>query len=126
MDEKFWGKSAIINLHGCNSNIKNPEKIREFINSLIKEIDMKRYGPLFLDRFGEGNMEGYSCMQFIETSSIVAHFDEKKGFDENGNPTNRAFIDIFSCKEFDEKKAFEFCKEFFSANHGTVELIIRN
>ena len=45
-------------------------------------------------------------MQFIETSTITAHFDEQG---------NRAFIDIFSCKTYNAKKVALFCKKFFKA-----------
>ena len=118
MVQKFWGKSAVIDLYGCNNRIKNPERIKEFIDRLCKRINMKKYGPLYLERFGEGKLEGYSCMQFIETSSITAHFEEQQ------TPA-KAFIDIFSCKDFDEKKALEFCRNFFRAKKTRLKTIIR-
>src|SRR3989338_8101822 len=108
MTENFWGKSALIDMHGCNEKVDKPEEIRKFVDELCKNINMKRHGELHIDKFGDGDLEGHSFMQFIETSSITGHFDDKKG------KTNRAFIDIFSCKNFDEKKASEFCKDFFS------------
>ena len=119
MVQKFWGKLVVINLHGCNDYIQDSKKIKEFIEKLCKKIKMKRHGPLYLDKFGEGRLYGYSCMQFIETSSITAHFDDKKG------KSNRAFIDIFSCKDFDEKKALSFCKNFFEAKKAKFKMIIR-
>ena len=118
MRKKFWGKSAIIDLYDCNERIKTPERIKEFIDKLCIKINMKKHGPLYLERFGEGKLEGYSCMQFIETSSITAHFEEQQ------TPT-KAFIDIFSCKDFDEKKALIFCKSFFGAKKAKLKTIIR-
>ena len=67
MGDKFWGKLANIDLIGCNNNIKNPKKIREFSDKLCKVIKMKKYGPVYLKRFGTGKLEGYSLMQFIES-----------------------------------------------------------
>ncbi len=119
MGEDFWGKSVSINLNGCNSHVSNPKKIQEFIDNLCLEIKMAKHGPLHLERFGYGDLEGYSCMQFIETSSITCHFDEKKG------ETNRAFIDIFSCKDFDESKALKFCIKFFDAKEHEMKAFIR-
>jgi len=55
-------------------------------------------------------------MQFIETSSIVAHFDEI---------WDRAFIDVFSCKTFDSKVAGKFSKEFFKAKRVVVHKVER-
>ena len=116
--QKYWGLSAVINLYECDSNlIRNPKIIKDFIVGLCDFIEMKRQGDVLIDRFGEGKLEGYSVMQFIQTSSITAHFDEEK---------NRAFIDIFSCKEFDPKKALEFCKLFFKAKDVKMKVIERD
>lgn len=118
MNKKFWGKLATINLISCNNYVKNPKKMREFCNKLCILIKMKKYGPLHLKKFGVGKLEGYSFMQFIETSSITAHFEHQQ------NPM-KAFIDIFSCKDFNEKKAFAFCKKFFGAKKGKLRTLIR-
>ena len=119
MNKNFWGKSALINLHECNDKINNPKEIKLFVKLLCEEIGMKRFGKLHLEKFGEGTLEGYSFMQFIETSSITAHFEDKRG------KSYRAFIDIFSCKEFDEKKAANFCKDFFEAKLSKMKIFIR-
>jgi hypothetical protein len=116
--EIFWGKLVSVDLVGCNDKITEPQEIRRFCNGLCKNIKMKKYGPIHLKRFGVGKLEGYSFMQFIETSSITAHFEEQQ------NP-KKAFIDIFSCKDFDEKKAVRFCKSFFGADKAKIKVIIR-
>ena len=88
---KAWGLLASINLYGCNKEkITTPAIFKEFLAALTKEIDMKAHGEPLIDKFAEGHLEGYSVLQFIETSSITIHFDDKMG--------DRAFIDIFSCK----------------------------
>jgi S-adenosylmethionine/arginine decarboxylase-like enzyme len=107
MGEKIWGQLLSVDLADCNpSLVNNRKKLAEFSKKICKEIDMVAFGEPIIHRFGEGDLEGYSLMQFIETSSITAHMDETG---------NRAFIDIFSCKTFDEKKAGDFCKKFFEA-----------
>lgn len=117
-NKKFWGKLASIDLVGCNDKITKPKEIKSFCDELCKKIKMKKYGPTYLKKFGVGKLEGYSFMQFIETSSITAHFEEQQ------NP-KKAFIDIFSCKDFDEKKAAKFCKEFFGASKMKLRVSIR-
>lgn len=103
----WWGRSASIDLHGCDAKlIKEPKEIRRFVREICSLIKMKRVGATLVKRFGHGNLREYSMMQFIETSSIIAHFDEIG---------KRAFIDVFSCKTFEPKKAAQFCKEFFKA-----------
>jgi S-adenosylmethionine/arginine decarboxylase-like enzyme len=108
---------ASINLYGCHPHyIKTPKKIRQFINELCRHIQMKRHGPTLIGRFAEGELEGCSALQFIETSSITTHFDERK---------SRAFIDIFSCKYFDYKKAEGFSKKFFQAKSSVASYYFR-
>lgn len=115
--QEKWGKSAAIDLHKCqHDRLTNPELIKEFVAKVVKLIDMETHGPCYVDRFGVGDLEGYSAMQFIKTSSIAIHLDEKG---------DRAFIDIFSCKDFDAPKAKQFAKEFFGAKEGKMTVLDR-
>jgi len=112
-----WGILAVINLYGCDKDIiKDKVKINDFVNKLCKKINIKKFGPTIIKRFGKNSLKGYSVMQFIEASTIIIHFDEKD---------NRAFIDIFSCKEFNEKKIGKFSKEFFKAEKLKIKKLIR-
>ncbi len=105
-----WGKSVAIDLHGCAHDlICDPTYIAQFVADIIPHIEMKAHGPLHIERFGDPSKHpgpGYSALQFIETSSITVHMDEYE---------NRAFIDIFSCKDFDTQDAADYCKEYFKA-----------
>ena len=92
-----WGMLAAIDLHGCEfAPLADPETIRAFVPAVIDAIAMIAHGPLHLERFGDGELEGWSAMQFIETSSITIHADEVSG---------RCFIDVFSCRPFDPELA---------------------
>lgn len=105
--KRWWGRSLSLDLHGCDPDlIKDPAAIERFVRQLCSLIKMKRVGPTEIKRFGHGDLRGFSMMQFIETSSIIGHFDEYG---------NRAFLDIFSCKIFDPKQATDFCMKFFKA-----------
>jgi S-adenosylmethionine/arginine decarboxylase-like enzyme len=115
--ENCWGISASIDLYGCDPEmIKTPKEIERFVVELCDEIKMKRHGEVMIDRFGTGELEGYSFLQFIETSSITAHFDE---------PESRAFIDVFSCKYYDPDVTAEFCKDFFKAEKYEMNVLLR-
>lgn len=117
-DNRCWGMVASVNLYGCHPRyIKTPKKIGQFINELCRHIQMKRHGPALIERFAEGELEGYSAFQFIETSSITIHFDEIK---------SRAFIDIFTCKYFDYKKAEGFSKKFFQAESSVASCYLKS
>jgi S-adenosylmethionine/arginine decarboxylase-like enzyme len=88
---------AAIDLHGCERRrLEDPNSIRVFVPNVIEAIGMRAHGPLRLERFGNGELEGWSAMQFIETSSITIHADKFSA---------RCFIDVFSCLQFDPKIA---------------------
>jgi len=88
---------AAIDLHGCDRGLlADPETIRSFVPALIDAIGMRAHGPLMVDRFGDDELEGWSALQFIETSSITVHADEVFG---------RCFVDVFSCRPFDPDEA---------------------
>ena len=92
-----WGVLAAIDLHGCKqARLADPDTIRRFVPAVIEAIGMRAHGPLMLDRFGDGELEGWSALQFIETSSITVHADEVFG---------RCFVDVFSCRPFDPDEA---------------------
>ena len=92
-----WGMLATIDLHGCDAaRVADAESIRRFVPAVIDAIGMRAHGPLMLDRFGDGELEGWSAMQFIETSSITIHADEVWA---------RCFVDIFSCRPFEPEVA---------------------
>jgi S-adenosylmethionine/arginine decarboxylase-like enzyme len=103
----WWGRSESVDLHDCDPKlVKDPKAIERYVKQLCRLIKMKRHGPCRIERFGHGELRGYSMMQFIETSSIIAHFDEKG---------KRAFIDVFSCKTFPPKTVAKFSKKYFNA-----------
>ena len=88
-----WGMLATIDLHACDARrLADAESIRRFVPAVIDAIGMRAHGPLMLDRFGDDELEGWSAMQFIETSSITIHADEVWA---------RCFVDIFSCRPFE-------------------------
>jgi S-adenosylmethionine/arginine decarboxylase-like enzyme len=92
-----WGMMAVIDLHDCDrTRLADPDAIRRFVPDVIEAIDMVPHGPLRLERFGEGELEGWSAMQFIETSSLTIHADEFSG---------RCYVDVFSCKAFEPELA---------------------
>lgn len=112
MDSGSWGKSASIDLFDCKFELlAQKEALVTFIAQVIELIGMKAHGPTYIDRFGSGDLEGWSAMQFIETSSITLHADEFG---------KRCFIDIFSCKDFNENAAYTFAKKYFEAQTGRL------
>ena len=109
-----WGLFAAIDLHDCRPDrVSDPDTIRRFVPSVIHAIGMRSRGDLVLDRFGDGELEGWSAMQFIETSTITLHADEIE---------NRCFVDIFSCRAFDPDAAAAIATEHFGGTATVTTL----
>ncbi len=118
-DEKHWGLLVSVDLGGCDHDkISSREHIAQFAVDLAKHIDMKRYGEPQVVFFGdEPKVQGYSLVQLIETSMISGHFAED---------TDRAFVDIFSCKEFGPKDAADYTQKYFGAKNMQYSVSFRD
>ena len=104
-----WGFLTSIDLSKCDPNIiRNSDLIKRYVEELCELIEMKRFGECHVVNFGEEErVAGFSMFQLIETSCISGHF---------ANATNSAYIDIFSCKEYDVDKTVEFTANFFKGS----------
>jgi S-adenosylmethionine/arginine decarboxylase-like enzyme len=118
-EEKLWGLAVSIDLGECDHHkISSKEHITQFAIDLAKYIDMKRYGEPMVVFFGDSpKVQGYSLVQLIETSQISGHFAED---------TDRAFIDVFSCKQFPPEKTAEFVKKYFGAKKMQYSVCFRD
>jgi len=113
--KKPYGYELILDLHGCDVGKFSRTSLEGYFEKLCKAIDMKRSDLHFWDDVGlppekhqtQPHTKGTSAVQFILTSSIVIHTLDLLG---------AVYVNIFSCKWFDEKKAEEITKEWFGSN----------
>ena len=121
---KPYGYELILDLHGCDISKFNRSSLRKYFAKLCKAIDMKRCELYFWDDVGVpakekqklAHTKGTSAVQFILTSNITIHtLDLLKA----------AYINIFSCKQFDRKVAEKITKEWFSAKKCRTQFIGR-
>ena len=105
---RYWGKEVSIDLTLCNpKTIRSKKKLEEFIIELCDLIKVKRFRNPIIVNFGEdARIAGYSMVQLIETSLVSGHF---------ANQSNSAYINVFSCKEFNHHKVEDYCRKFFEA-----------
>ena len=106
-DGKYWGYHLILDCKGCSlESVTNSDVIASFVKELVQEIDMVSYGDPTIVHFAEHTPEaaGFSLVQLIETSAITGHFVDCSG---------DAYLDIFSCKEYDIEKAMAVVKKYF-------------
>ena len=114
---KSWGKHSVHNIFRVQPwTIRSYEYIYNFNQELVKRIDMKAFGEPQIVRFGEGDKWGYTLVQLIETSNIMAHFVEE---------TNDIYLDVFSCKDFDPKDVEDTVKKFFLPEHIDTTVLVR-
>lgn len=115
---KAWGLCTSVDLQDCNpETIRDRGQIEAYVIALCQVIGMKRYGDCQIVNFGEGRVAGYSMVQLIETSLISGHF---------ANDTNRAYLDIFSCKGYDPHVVEAFSRDFFGAQSSTASVTLRH
>lgn len=113
-----FGLHTMIDLKGCDkAKISNGKYIEKYVIELCKVINMERYGEAQIVKFGEDpRLSGYSLSQLITTSNVSGHFVDATG---------EAYIDVFSCKDYDGKVAGEFTKSFFGADSSVINILVR-
>jgi S-adenosylmethionine/arginine decarboxylase-like enzyme len=115
----MWGKHLIIDMSaGDRERVQSAQHISRFVETLVETIGMRAYGAPLLEHFAEHLPEaaGYSLVQLIETSAITGHFCDLSG---------DAYIDIFSCKDFDAELAVEVVRAAFRPQHINFITLVR-
>lgn len=106
---EYWGYHLILDCGGCDfvkmSDYKNVET---WIKNLVKDIDMQPIGGPRIEYTAAEfpDKAGFTVVQVIVTSSIVAHFVDNLG---------QIYLDVFSCKQFDPAVVEKSMQEHFGA-----------
>ena len=119
-----YGNELILDLHGCNASQFTRPAIEAFFIELCNLIDMERCDLHFWDDVGvpeeeqqtDPKTKGTSAVQFILTSTIVIHTLEL---------LRVAYVNIFSCKNFDTDEAAEFTAKWFGSADWTANVVTR-
>ncbi|MGH3727270.1 MAG: S-adenosylmethionine decarboxylase family protein [Micromonosporaceae bacterium] len=114
-----FGVELVLDLYGCDpGTIRSRESLTDYVRRMCQLLRMNPYGEPWAERFGlnEAKTAGYTVVQLIETSSITGHFSEER---------NAAYLNIFSCREFDVADAVTFSREFFAAESVTHRVLVR-
>ena len=119
-----YGKEVILDLHDCDSSKFTRHSIETYFAEMCELIDMERCDLHFWDDVGVPEAEqqtdpktkGTSAVQFILTSTIVIHTLDL---------LQTAYINIFSCKEFDHNQASHFTAKWFVSTEWTMRVVMR-
>ncbi len=119
-----YGKELILDLHNCNVDQFTRNHIKKYFIKLCNLINMKREDLHFWDYAGQkkeykkapDHLKGISAIQFISTSNITIHsLDSLK----------KIYINIFSCKNFDEAIVIQFSEKWFDGDVVNKQIIRR-
>lgn len=121
---KVYGEELCLDMHGCNVTKFTREGIERYCAQLCELIDMERCDLHFWDDEGVPESErqtdpktkGTSAVQFILTSTIVIHTLDLM---------SAAYVNIFSCKEFDTDEAARFTAKWFDSKDWTKHVVTR-
>jgi S-adenosylmethionine/arginine decarboxylase-like enzyme len=109
----YWGFHLLLDCAELDPvAINSYETIYNFVKQLVLDIDMVPYGEPHIVNFGSGNKAGYTLVQLIETSNITAHF-----VPDDGQGGNAMYLDVFSCKEYNDQVVVNLVKEYFGAKY---------
>lgn len=116
----YWGYHLMLDCAGCDyEKITDGANITAFTKELVRRIDMVAYGEPIVAHFATHDPQkaGYSMMQLIETSNLAAHFVDRD---------RTMYLDVFSCKPYNNQDVIDVVKEYFGADHIRVNYITRN
>lgn len=112
-----FGYHLMLDCSGCEG-IDSRDNIYNFIKDLVPTIKMEAHGEPVIEYLLPGDpKQGFSLMQLITTSNICGHFMELDG---------TAYIDIFSCKEFDLTVARQVVEKYFKPKRVRVNFLTRH
>lgn len=114
-----FGHHLTLDCKGCSNSIEDEQTVKDFIIAIMETIDMKPAGPcmVWLTGAHDPDLLGFTAIQIIETSSIVAHFVNNGGY---------AYIDVFSCKQFPPDKVMELTYQWFKPSGMKDRMTVRD
>jgi S-adenosylmethionine/arginine decarboxylase-like enzyme len=116
-----FGKHVVIDVKDVTALslvLVSEDYLKDWVKDLVQKIDMVAYGEPQVVHFGKQDpkLAGWTVVQLIETSNIVAHFND---LDDS------ACIDVFSCKDFKESDVEAQLKDWFQPSEINIRTFFR-
>lgn len=120
----YYGKEVILDIHNCDTSTFTRKSIRRYFVEVCSLIEMERCKLCWWDDYvvppeeqeTEPHLKGTTAIQFISTSNITIHtLDLMK----------RVYLNIFSCKDFDENVVREISEKWFKGEVVSCHVIER-
>jgi len=106
----YWGYHLILDCSNCDQTLMSDyNNVNKWIKQLVRDIDMQPIGEPHIEYTAENLIDkaGFTVIQIIVTSSIVAHFVDSLG---------HIYLDVFSCKQFDLETVKQSVKNAFACD----------
>lgn len=122
--KQILGKELILDLEDCDFSKFSKESLSQFLKDLCLSINMIATEQFCWEYLEDPNRDaesmehlaGYSFVQFLMTSNITLHsFDNSR----------KISLNIYSCKDFSEEDAEEFCKNHFNGKVIQAVTVLR-
>ena len=107
---EYWGYHLILDCGHCDSvKMADYNNVNQWIRQLVKDINMQPIGEPRIEYTAAEfpDKAGFTVVQVIVTSSIVAHFVDGLG---------QIYLDVFSCKKFNSDVVENSVKKHFGAS----------
>jgi S-adenosylmethionine decarboxylase len=106
---EYWGYHLILDCGQCDPvKMADYNNVDQWIRQLVKDIDMQPIGEPRIEYTAADFIDkaGFTVVQVIVTSSIVAHFVDNLG---------QIYLDVFSCKKFEAETVESSIQRHFGA-----------
>lgn len=117
--KKAWGKHLIIDAYGIEEKkLKDGRAIKTLLKNLPAKFKMRPLGNVAVKKVATDHYPNWGISGFIMLyeSHISVHTWPEEGY---------MAMDLYSCKEFDDKAILEYLKKFWGSKRMKTRLMIR-
>lgn len=114
-----WGKHLIIDAYGISEKkLKDGRAIKNLLKNLPEKFKMRPLGNVVVKKVTTAHYPDWGISGFIMLyeSHISVHTWPEEGY---------MAMDLYSCKDFDDKPILEYLKKFWGSKKMKTKLVIR-
>ncbi len=114
-----WGKHLMVDAYGISEKkLKDKQAIKNLLRSLPKKFNMRPLGREVVKKVSSKSYPDWGVSGFIMLyeSHISLHTWPEEGY---------VAMDVYSCKDFDDKAIAKYIKEFWGAKKIKVRVVDR-
>ncbi|MEK7553690.1 MAG: adenosylmethionine decarboxylase [Patescibacteria group bacterium] len=116
---KTWGKHLIIDAYGIQyKKLRNQKSIRALLKDLPKKFKMRPLGKEAVKKVASDFYPDWGVSGFVML--YESHISLHTWLEEN-----YAAMDLYSCKDFDDKAIVKYLKEYWGAKKMKIKVVIR-